>query len=170
MKNIRNWMLFAMILLIFDVNIGIINLLPNWLAYLILAYCGNKIWADKGGLTLLFGIVAAVLQIIFFFLPEENVLLLWFMQGIFFTLEMLLFYGLTTGILQIQEKESLWIRRKILLLFYAICIVACGMALNIRPMFIVSGIIIICARLYFLFAIWHLIPKDEKAEPEEKNT
>ena len=29
MKNIRNWMLFAMVLLFFDVHIGIVNLLPN---------------------------------------------------------------------------------------------------------------------------------------------
>lgn len=35
MKNIRNWMLFAMVLLFFDVHIGIVNLLPNWAGYLI---------------------------------------------------------------------------------------------------------------------------------------
>lgn len=170
MKNIRNWMLFAMVLLFFDVHIGIVNLLPNWAGYLILAYCAKKMMAEKGGLTAALGICAAVLQIIFFFFQTDNALLTWLFSGIFWTMEMLLFYGLATGILQMQEKESLWIRRKILLLFYAICIVACGMALNIRPMFIVSGIIIICARLYFLFAIWHLIPKEEKAEPEEENT
>lgn len=47
MKNIRNWMLFAMVLLFFDVHIGIINLLPNWLSYLILAYCAKKSWRTK---------------------------------------------------------------------------------------------------------------------------
>ncbi|WP_302771998.1 hypothetical protein [Anaerotignum lactatifermentans] len=170
MKNIRNWMLFAMVLLFFDVHIGIVNLLPNWAAYLILAYCAKKMMAEKGGLTAALGICAAVLQIIFFFFQTDNALLTWLFSGIFWTMEMLLFYGLATGILQLQEKEGLWIRRKILLMLYAISIVACGMTLNIRPMFIVSGIIIICARLYFLFAIWHLIPKEEKAEPEEENT
>lgn len=63
MKNIRNWMLFAMVLLFFDVHIGIVNLLPNWAAYLILAYCAKKMMAEKGGLTAALGICAAVLRL-----------------------------------------------------------------------------------------------------------
>lgn len=113
MKNIRNWMLFAMVLLFFDVHIGIVNLLPNWAAYLILAYCAKKMMAEKGGLTAALGICAAVLQIVFFFFQTDNALLTWLFSGIFWTMEMLLFYGLATGILQLQEKEGLWIRRKI---------------------------------------------------------
>lgn len=168
MKNIRNWMLFAMVLLFFDVHIGIINLLPNWISYLILAYCARKIMAEKGTLTAALGISAAVLQIVFFFFQRDNALLSWLFSGIFWTMEMLLFYGLATGILRMQEKEGLWIRRKILLMLYAISIVACGMALNIRPMFILGGIMMVCARLYFLFALWRLIPKEEKTEPVEE--
>lgn len=169
MKNIRNWMLFAMVLLFFDVHIGIVNLLPNWAGYLILAYCAKKMMMEKGNLTVLLGIIAAVLQVIFFFLPEDNTLLVWFMRGVFFMVEMLLFYSLATGILQLWEKESLWIRRKILLMLYAISIVACGMTLNVRPMFILSSIMIFGARLYFLIALWRLIPKEEKTElPKEK--
>ncbi len=160
MKNIRNWMLFAMILLIFNVNIGAVNLLPNFLGYLILAYCGSRMSKDTGKLAAMFGSGAAVLDIIFIFLPNEKILLLWLLSGIFFTLEMLLFYGLATAILQMQEREGLWIRRKILLLLYAICIVACGMALNVRPMFLLSGGMLICVRLYFLFALWRLMPKE----------
>ncbi|MBS5140908.1 MAG: hypothetical protein KHY85_09240 [Clostridium sp.] len=80
----------------------------------------------------------------------------------------LLFYGLATGILQLQEKEGLWIRRKILLMLYAISIVACGMTLNVRPMFILAGVMMFCARLYFLFGLWRLIPKEEQTEPEEE--
>lgn len=160
MKNIRNWMLFAMVLLFFDVHIGIVNLLPNWAAYLILAYCAKKMMAEKGGLTAALGICAAVLQIVFFFFQTDNALLTWLFSGIFWTMEMLLFYGLATAILQMQEREGLWIRRKILLLLYAICIVACGMALNVRPMFLLSGGMLICVRLYFLFALWRLMPKE----------
>lgn len=63
MKNIRNWMLFAMVLLFFDVHIGIVNLLPNWAAYLILAYCAKKMMAEKGGLTAALGICVAVLRL-----------------------------------------------------------------------------------------------------------
>ena len=63
-------MLFAMVLLFFDVHIGIINLLPNWLSYLILAYCAKKIMEDKGGLTAAIGIISAVLQIVYFFLKR----------------------------------------------------------------------------------------------------
>ena len=168
MKNIRNWMLFAMVLLFFDVHIGIVNLLPNWAAYLILAYCAKKMMAEKGGLTAALGICAAVLQIVFFFFQTDNALLTWLFSGIFWTMEMLLFYGLATGILQLQEKEGLWIRRKILLMLYAISIVACGMTLNVRPMFILAGVMMFCARLYFLFGLWHLIPKEEQTEPEEE--
>lgn len=168
MKNIRNWMLFAMVLLFFDVHIGIVNLLPNWAGYLILAYCAKKMMAEKGGLTAALGICAAVLQIIFFFFQTDNALLTWLFSGIFWTMEMLLFYGLATGILQLQEKEGLWIRRKILLMLYAISIVACGMTLNIRPMFILAGVMMFCDRLYFLFGIWRLIPKEEQTEPEEE--
>lgn len=167
MKNIRNWMLFAMVLLFFDVHIGIVNLLPNWAAYLILAYCAKKMMAEKGGLTAALGICAAVLQIIFFFFQTDNALLTWLFSGIFWTMEMLLFYGLATGILQLQEKEGLWIRRKILLMLYAISIVACGMTLNVRPMFILAGVMMFSARLYFLFGLWRLIPKEE-AEPEKE--
>lgn len=167
MKNIRNWMLFAMVLLFFDVHIGIVNLLPNWAAYLILAYCAKKMMAEKGGLTAALGICATVLQIIFFFFQTDNALLTWLFSGIFWTMEMLLFYGLATGILQLQEKEGLWIRRKISLMLYAISIVACGMTLNVRPMFILAGVMMFCARLYFLFGIWRLIPKEE-AEPEKE--
>lgn len=105
MKNIRNWMLFAMVLLFFDVHIGIVNLLPNWAAYLILAYCAKKMMAEKGGLTAALGICAAVLQIVFFFFQTDNALLTWLFSGIFWTMEMLLFYGLATGILQLQEKK-----------------------------------------------------------------
>lgn len=168
MKNIRNWMLFAMVLLFFDVHIGIINFLPNWAGYLILAYCAKKMMEDKGGLTPALGIVVAVLQIVFFFFPTNNALLNWLFGGIFWTMEMLLFYGLTTGILRLQEKEGLWIRRKILLMLYAISIVAWGMTLNIRPMFILAGIMMFCARLYFLLALWRLIPKEEKTELQEE--
>lgn len=168
MKNIRNWMLFAMVLLFFDVHIGIVNLLPNWAAYLILAYCAKKMMAEKGGLTAALGICAAVLQIVFFFFQTDNALLTWLFSGIFWTMEMLLFYGLATGILQLQEKEGLWIRRKILLMLYAISIVACGMTLNVRPMFILAGVMMFCVRLYFLFGIWRLIPKEEQTEPEEE--
>lgn len=153
MKNIRNWMLFAMVLLFFDVHIGIVNLLPNWAAYLILAYCAKKMMAEEGGLTAALGICAAVLQIVFFFFQTDNALLTWLFSGIFWTMEMLLFYGLATGILQLQEKEGLWIRRKILLMLYAISIVACGMTLNVRPMFILAGVMMFCARLYFLFGL-----------------
>lgn len=153
MKNIRNWMLFAMVLLFFDVHIGIVNLLPNWAAYLILAYCAKKMMAEKGGLAATLGICAAVLQIVFFFFQTDNALLTWLFSGIFWTMEMLLFYGLATGILQLQEKEGLWIRRKILLMLYAISIVACGMTLNVRPMFILAGVMMFCARLYFLFGL-----------------
>ena len=167
MKNIRNWMLFAMVLLFFDVHIGIVNLLPNWAAYLILAYCAKKMMAEKGGLTAALGICAAVLQIVFFFFQTDNALLTWLFSGIFWTMEMLLFYGLATGILQLQEKEGLWIRRKILLMLYAISIVACGMTLNVRPMFILAGVMMFSARLYFLFGLWRLIPKEE-AEPEKE--
>lgn len=63
MKNIRNWMLFAMVLLFFDVHIGIVNLLPNWAGYLILAYCAKKMMAEKGGLTAALGICVAVLRL-----------------------------------------------------------------------------------------------------------
>lgn len=105
MKNIRNWMLFAMVLLFFDVHIGIVNLLPNWAGYLILAYCAKKMMAEKGGLTAALGICAAVLQIIFFFFQTDNALLTLLFSGIFWTMEMLLFYGLATGILQLQEKK-----------------------------------------------------------------
>lgn len=168
MKNIRNWMLFAMVLLFFDVHIGIVNLLPNWAAYLILAYCAKKMMAEKGGLTAALGICAAVLQIVFFFFQTDNALLTWLFSGIFWTMEMLLFYGLATGILQLQEKEGLWIRRKILLMLYAISIVACGMTLNIRPMFILAGVMMFCTRLYFLFGLWRLIPKEEQTEPEKE--
>lgn len=168
MKNIRIWMLFAMVLLFFDVHIGIINLLPNWISYLILAYCAKKMMTKKGGLTAALGISTAVLQIVFFFFPEDNTLLSWLFSGISWTMEMLLFYGLSTGILRMQEKESLWIRRKILLMLYAISIVACGMSLNVRPMFILGGIMMVCARLYFLLALWRLIPKEEKTEPAEE--
>lgn len=168
MKNIRNWMLFAMVLLFFDVHIGIVNLLPNWAGYLILAYCAKKMMAEKGGLTAALGICAAVLQIIFFFFQTDNALLTLLFSGIFWTMEMLLFYGLATGILQLQEKEGLWIRRKILLMLYAISIVACGMALNVRPMFILAGVVMLCARLYFLFGLWRLIPKEEQTEPKEE--
>lgn len=168
MKNIRNWMLFAMALLFFDVRIGIINLLPNWAGYLILAYCAKKMMAEKGSQTATLGIGVAVLQIVSFFFPTDNALLRWLLGGIFWTMEMLLFYGLATGILQLQEKEGLWIRRKILLMLYAISIVAWGMTLNIRPMFILAGVMMFCARLYFLFGLWRLIPKEEKTEPEEE--
>ena len=168
MKNIRNWMLFAMVLLFFDVHIGIVNLLPNWAGYLILAYCAKKMMAEKGGLMAALGICAAVLQIIFFFFQTDNALLTWLFSGIFWTMEMLLFYGLATGILQLQEKEGLWIRRKILLMLYAISIVACGMTLNVRPMFILAGVMMFCARLYFLFGLWRLIPKEEQTEPEKE--
>lgn len=168
MKNIRNWMLFAMVLLFFDVHIGIVNLLPNWAGYLILAYCAKKMMAEKGGLTAALGICVAVLQIVFFFFQTDNALLTWLFSGIFWTMEMLLFYGLATGILQLQEKEGLWIRRKILLMLYAISIVACGMALNVRPMFILAGVMMFCARLYFLFGLWRLIPKEEQTEPKEE--
>ena len=168
MKNIRNWMLFAMVLLFFDVHIGIVNLLPNWAAYLILAYCAKKMMAEKGGLTAAFGICAAVLQIIFFFFQTDNALLTWLFSGIFWTMEMLLFYGLSTGILQLQEKEGLWIRRKILLMLYAISIVACGMTLNVRSTFILAGVVMLCARLYFLVGRGRLIPKEEQTEPEEE--
>ena len=168
MKNIRNWMLFAMVLLFFDVHIGIVNLLPNWAGYLILAYCAKKMMAEKGGLTAALGICAAVLQIIFFFFQTDNALLTLLFSGIFWTMEMLLFYGLATGILQLQEKEGLWIRRKILLMLYAISIVACGMTLNVRPMFILAGVMMFCARLYFLLGILRFIPKEEQTEPEEE--
>ena len=114
------------------------------------------------------GIGVAVLQIVSFFFPTDNALLRWLLGGIFWTMEMLLFYGLATGILQLQEKEGLWIRRKILLMLYAISIVAWGMTLNIRPMFILAGVMMFCARLYFLFGLWRLIPKEEKTEPEEE--
>ena len=123
--------------------------------------------AEKGGLTAALGICAAVLQIIFFFFQTDNALLTWLFSGIFWTMEMLLFYGLATSILQLQEKEGLWIRRKILLMLYAISIVACGMTLNVRPMFILAGVMMFCARLYFLFGLWRLIPKEE-AEPEKE--
>ena len=96
MKNIRNWMLFAMVLLFFDVHIGIINLLPNWLSYIILAYCAKKIMEDKGGLTAAIGIISAVLQIVYFFFETDNALFSWLFSGIFWTMEMLLFYGLAT--------------------------------------------------------------------------
>ena len=66
-------MLFAMVLLFFDVHIGIVNLLPNWAAYLILAYCAKKMMAEKGGLTAALGICAAVLQIIFFFFQNREI-------------------------------------------------------------------------------------------------
>ncbi len=72
MKNIRNWMLFAMVLLFFDVHIGIVNLLPNWAGYLILAYCAKKMMAEKGGLTAALGICAAVLQIDIFLFPNRQ--------------------------------------------------------------------------------------------------
>ena len=85
MKNIRNWMLFAMVLLFFDVHIGIINLLPNWLSYLILAYCAKKIMEDKGGLTAAIGIISAVLQIVYFFFETDNALFSWLFSGIFWT-------------------------------------------------------------------------------------
>lgn len=168
MKNIRNWMLFAMVLLFFDVHIGIINLLPNWLSYLILAYCAKKIMEDKGGLTAAIGIISAVLQIVYFFFETDNALFSWLFSGIFWTMEMLLFYGLATGILRLQEKEGLCIRRKILLMLYAISIVACGMTLNVRPMFILAGIMMLCARLYFLFGIWRLIPKEAETEQSQE--
>ena len=113
--------------------------------------------AEKGGLTAALGICAAVLQIVFFFFQTDNALLTWLFSGIFWTMEM-----------QLQEKEGLWIRRKILLMLYAISIVACGMTLNIRPMFILAGIVMLCARLYFLFGLWRLIPKEEQTEPEEE--
>ena len=74
-------------------------------------------------------------------------------------------YGECGG--KLQEKEGLWIRRKILLMLYAISIVACGMTLNVRPMFILAGVMMFCARLYFLFGLWRLIPKEE-AEPEKE--
>ena len=153
-----------MVLLFFDVHIGIVNLLPNWAAYLILAYCAKKMMAEKVGLTATLGICAAAFQIVFFFFQTDNALLTWLFSGIFWTMEMLLFYGLATGILQLQEKEGLWIRRKILLMLYAISIVACGMTLNVRPMFILAGVMMLCARLYFLFGLWRLIPKEEETE------
>lgn len=52
-----------MVLLFFDVHIGIVNLLPNWAAYLILAYCAKKMMAEKGGLTAALGICVAVLRL-----------------------------------------------------------------------------------------------------------
>lgn len=168
MKNIKNWMLFAMAFLFFDVRIGIIDLLPNWAGYLILAYCAGKMMKEKGSLTVALGICAAVLQIVFFFFPADNALLSWLFGGIFWTIEMMLFYGLATGILQCQEKEGLWIRRKILLLLYAISIVAWGMTLNVRPMFILAGGMMLCARIYFLLALWRLMPKEVVEQQEEK--
>lgn len=137
MKNIRNWMLFAMVLLFFDVHIGIVNLLPNWAGYLILAYCAKKMMAEKGGLTAALGICVAVLRLGYRHFAAAG-------------------------------KEGLWIRRKILLMLYAISIVACGMTLNVRPMFILAGVMMFCARLYFLFGLWRLIPKEEQTEPEEE--
>ena len=124
---------------------------------------------DKGGLTAAIGIISAVLQIVYFFFDTDNALFSWLFSGIFWTMEMLLFYGLATGILRLQEKEGLWIRRKILLMLYAISIVACGMTLNVRPMFILAGIMMLCARLYFLFGIWRLIPKEAKQNRAKKN-
>lgn len=173
MKNIRNWVLFAMVLLFFDVRVGFINLLPNWLGYFILAYCCGKIRKEKGFWKEAIGIGAALVSIIFFFVPEDHVLLTWLCRGVVFTMEMLLFYGLATAILQRQEKEALWIRRKILLLLYAISIVACGMSLNVRPMYVIGSVILFCARVYFLAALWRMLPQvpeegQKAAAAEEK--
>ena len=52
-----------MVLLFFDVHIGIVDLLPNWAGYLILAYCAKKMMAEKGGLTAALGICVAVLRL-----------------------------------------------------------------------------------------------------------
>lgn len=168
MKNIKKWMLFAMVLLFFDVRMGIVDCLPNWLAYLLLAACGKKIMEEKGSITAAIGIGAAVLEVLFSCFSVEHVMIKWICGGFFWTMEMLLFYGLATGILRLQEKEGLWIRRKILLLLYAISIVAWGMALNVRPMFVLAGMMLICARLYFLLGLWYRMPEAVEAKVNEK--
>lgn len=169
MRRERNRILLGGILLLLDVRIGFVNLLPNWLGYLLLAYDAKKMNDDHGGCVAVVGICAACFSFAGFFVDEEYALFTWLFMGGIMVLEMLLFHGLTMGIWQRTQAEGLLLRRKILLILYATGIVAIGMGLNINFMIYVGAAIVIFARIYFLAAIRTKLPKGHENGNEEMN-
>ncbi|MCI7656534.1 hypothetical protein [Anaerotignum sp.] len=168
MQKARNRILLGGILLLLDVRIGFINLLPNWLGYLLLAYDAKKMDEDQGSRMAVAGVCAACLSFIGFFIDTEHRLFTWLFMGAIMVLEMLLFHGLTVGIWKRTQADGLLLQRKILLVLYAVGIVAVGMGLNINFMVYVGAVIVFFARIYFLGVIRSKLPKEEGEEPQEE--
>lgn len=166
MRRERNRILLGGILLLLDVRIGFINLLPNWLGYLLLAYDAKQVDEDHGCSLGAIGICAACLSFAGFFVNDGYRVFSWLFMGAIMVLEMLLLHGLTMGIWKRTQAEGLLLRRKILLILYATGIVAIGMGLNMQFMLYVGAVIVFFARIYFLAAIRTKLPKAE-AEQEE---
>lgn len=154
MQKISRYMQFATVLLLFPFQTHSLFLLPICIGYGLLWFCIKKLectYADK--YWFLAGLSNMVLCVVAYGIPMENIVWMWLVVVLSFTLDLILFYGLTTIIYHKTGNMTLLANRKKLLVFSAVSVVAYCLWLNVSYFIFLVWLGRIVSCLYFINAI-----------------
>lgn len=147
-------MQFATLLLLFPFTVRSLSLLPILLGYGILLFCIKKLSETVSHKRwVIVGVCNVILCFVAYGIPLGHTVMAWILTVLSMTLDLVLFYGLTTIIYHETGNTVLLAKQKKLLVFSAVSVVAYCLWLNVSYFLVLVWLGRWMSRLYFISSI-----------------